>query len=308
MAKSKGSLTTFQYLLAGGIAGAVSRTITSPLDVVKILFQTGSQYDSMSVAIRSIMAKEGVAGLWKGNGIALLRIAPYSAVKFTAFERYSPYFQDANGRLTPGRKLVCGALAGMSAVAATYPLDVVKMRLTVQSAENPVYHGVLHAFYKIGKDEGLKGFFAGLTNTLIGTIPYEGGQFMAYNMIQDYWNDKVGRPMKVYEQLLAGCAAGAFAQTISYPFDTVRKMQAIYPQKYHGVLQSFAVIMKESGPTGFYKGTTVNLIKVLPFAALSFATFEQTKRALELYNKNQKAKLIQKVEAKVTEAKKAVKK
>ena len=37
---------------------------------------------------REVMVKEGVQGLFKGNGIQMIRIFFYAAIQFTAFEKY----------------------------------------------------------------------------------------------------------------------------------------------------------------------------------------------------------------------------
>ncbi|GKT34815.1 putative multi-domain containing protein [Aduncisulcus paluster] len=297
MGKNKGSLTIMQHLICGGISGAVAKTFTAPLDTIKVIFQIqkkgSQQYDGFFDALFSIIKRDGVAGLWKGNSIGLLRIAPYTAVKFAAFERYKPFFADKNGELNNIRRLVAGACAGVTAVMCTYPLDAVKTRLTIQDKSNPKYSGVINAFTTIAKEEGIGAFFAGLPTTIFGAIPYEGGQFMMYEFIKAEWAKRFDRPMSVWENLLAGCAAGAFAQSISYPFDTVRKrMQAqgkSGDQYYSGMLDCFVKMAKEEGLFSFFAGLQVNFIKVVPYSAISYTVYEQAKKFFE--KKNEKAKL-----------------
>lgn len=71
---------------AGGVAGAVSRTVVSPLERLKILYQVQdvgrNDYKlSISKALRKIWVEEGIRGMFAGNGINCLRIVPYSAVR-----------------------------------------------------------------------------------------------------------------------------------------------------------------------------------------------------------------------------------
>ena len=79
-------LTFMQNFIAGGFAGVGSRTFTSPLDVVKIIAQVGSkQHTGFIGTFKNIYAQEGMKGFWKGNGVACLRLFPYSAINFAAF-------------------------------------------------------------------------------------------------------------------------------------------------------------------------------------------------------------------------------
>jgi solute carrier family 25 phosphate transporter 23/24/25/41 len=79
--------------IAGGVAGAVSRTVVSPLERLKILFQiqsVGREEYKMSVpkALAKMWREEGWRGLMAGNGTNCIRIVPYSAVQFSAYNVY----------------------------------------------------------------------------------------------------------------------------------------------------------------------------------------------------------------------------
>lgn len=50
-----------------------------------------------------------------------------------------------SGELTPVLRLGAGACAGIVAMSATYPLDMVRGRLTVQDGLNQQYRGIWHA-------------------------------------------------------------------------------------------------------------------------------------------------------------------
>jgi solute carrier family 25 phosphate transporter 23/24/25/41 len=50
-----------------------------------------------------------------------------------------------SGQLTPVLRLLAGAGAGIVAMSATYPLDMVRGRLTVQEGRNVQYNGIIHA-------------------------------------------------------------------------------------------------------------------------------------------------------------------
>ena len=79
--------------MAGGVAGAVSRTVVSPLERLKILLQvqtgTNTEYKmSISKALGKIWREEGFKGMMAGNGTNCVRIVPYSAVQFGSYNFY----------------------------------------------------------------------------------------------------------------------------------------------------------------------------------------------------------------------------
>ncbi len=79
--------------LAGGVAGAVSRTVVSPLERLKILYQVQSpgrtEYaQSMGKNLARIWREEGWRGYMRGNGTNCIRIVPYSAVQFGSYNFY----------------------------------------------------------------------------------------------------------------------------------------------------------------------------------------------------------------------------
>lgn len=78
---------------AGGVAGAVSRTVVSPLERLKILMQVQSAgRDAYKLSIGQALGKmwkeEGWRGFMRGNGTNCIRIVPYSAVQFSSYNFY----------------------------------------------------------------------------------------------------------------------------------------------------------------------------------------------------------------------------
>ena len=118
-AEAEDALESAKLLLAGGVAGAVSKTATAPLARLTILYQvqgmtaaaasrgggavsaaaTSTSAASAAVspiaglplrqALRAVVEREGVASLWRGNFVTVLHRLPYSAVNFWAYERLS---------------------------------------------------------------------------------------------------------------------------------------------------------------------------------------------------------------------------
>jgi hypothetical protein len=75
--------------------------------------------------------EEGFFAFWKGNGINIIRIFPYSAGQLAANDSYKRLLADERGELSLARRLLSGACAGMTATALTHPLDTVRLRLAL---------------------------------------------------------------------------------------------------------------------------------------------------------------------------------
>jgi len=285
-------LTFFQSFFSGGIAGVASRTITSPLDVVKILAQVGTKETQKGflASFGNIYRNEGLKGFWKGNGIACVRLFPYNAVQFATYTKLKVYLSHPNtGKITPLNALIAGSLGGIAATVATYPTDMVKTRLTVAHANHALskYKGMVHAFQCILQEEGFLAFYKGMSASILGVIPFAGGTFMAYDVLDKAWNQPRER-MNAWQNFINGCLAASFAQTFSFPFDTIRKkLQAqsktvpadMKPDvEFNGMIDAFRQTIKKNGILGLWKGNIANLAKVAPYAGIMFAAFEFCKR------------------------------
>ncbi|KAH8119233.1 mitochondrial carrier domain-containing protein [Phellopilus nigrolimitatus] len=128
------------YFIAGGVAGAASRTVVSPLERLKIIQQVQSsamdqQYRGVWRSLVRMWQEEGFRGFMRGNGINCLRIIPYSAVQFTTYEQLKKWLTNHGEKeLDTPTRLLSGALAGITSVCTTYPLDLVRSRLSIATA------------------------------------------------------------------------------------------------------------------------------------------------------------------------------
>jgi hypothetical protein len=82
--------------------------------------------------------------------------------------------------LTPMSRLTCGGLAGITSVTFTYPLDIVRTRLSIQSAsfaelgERPEkLPGMWQTMVKMYRTEGgFTALYRGIVPTVAGVAPY----------------------------------------------------------------------------------------------------------------------------------------
>ncbi|KAK4990385.1 hypothetical protein LTR50_002559 [Elasticomyces elasticus] len=275
---------------AGGVAGAVSRTVVSPLERLKILFQiqsVGRNEYKMSVgkALAKMWREEGWRGLMAGNGSNCIRIVPYSAVQFGSFNFYRRHIFERTPDAPIGnfQRLICGAMAGITSVTFTYPLDIVRTRLSIQSAsfaalskaeqhtkgkKLPGMGQLLVSMYK--NEGGMRALYRGIIPTVAGVAPYVGLNFMTYELVRDHFTPEGSQNPSGWGKLAAGAISGAIAQTCTYPLSGMG-------YQYKGLFDAIRVIIKQEGFKGLYKGIAPNLLKVAPSMAASWYSFELTR-------------------------------
>lgn len=107
-----------------------------------------NEYKGVISSLVQMVRIEGLKGLFKGNGTNVVRIAPYSAIQFLSYEKYKKEFLSQNEtatHLSPVQNLVAGGMAGVTSLLCTYPLDLIRSRLTVQTTEEK-YRGIAPTF------------------------------------------------------------------------------------------------------------------------------------------------------------------
>ncbi|KAB0391054.1 hypothetical protein E2I00_016050, partial [Balaenoptera physalus] len=123
-------------------------------------------------------------------------------------------FTDDLGHISQWRSIMAGSLAGMVSTIVTYPTDLIKTRLIVQNMLEPSYRGILHAFSTIYQQEGFLALYRGVSLTIL-----------VYMNLEKIWNGPRDR-LSLLQNFANVCLAAAVTQTLSFPFDTVkRKMQ-----------------------------------------------------------------------------------
>ena len=130
--------------VAGGVSGAIAKTITAPIERVKLVIQSQDanpsiksgqvkRYDGVSDCFRRIYQEQGVTAFWRGNFTNILRYFPTQAFNFAfknslkgMFPKYSPH-RDFWRSLAVNT--LSGAMAGAGSLMFVYPLDYARTRL-----------------------------------------------------------------------------------------------------------------------------------------------------------------------------------
>ncbi|KAJ3275570.1 hypothetical protein HDV01_007573 [Terramyces sp. JEL0728] len=298
----KGFEYIIKSLIAGGIAGSAAKTVVAPLDRVKILFQTSQpQYEKYqgSVAgyfraLKNIQLSQGSIALFRGHSATLMRIFPYSGIKFMVYEQCKRILIPTKEYNSGLRNFVAGSIAGCIASAISYPFDVIRVRLAFEIKSNPLSISELSKVIYNEPNNLVRGqgsilnFYRGLSVSLVGMIPYAGASFYTYEMLKMKAmdiplcrNDNPPPALNWWSTVTIGAVSGVMAQTVSYPFEVIRRhiqVSAINnASKQTTFLSTAKGIFKRKGFRGFWVGLGIGYLKVTPMFAVSFYTYEYCK-------------------------------
>lgn len=289
---------------AGACAGAVSRTMTAPFDRIKTLMQAADgtaegqrRITGIRSALKHVMSTTGWAGLWRGNGVNVIKTAPETAVRFMVFENLKQYAGDEPGLRGILARFAAGASAGALAQITVYPLEIVKTRIAVSTYDQ--YSGIVHCATSTVQREGWRALYRGLSASLMGMVPYAGVDLTVYSMLREHLAARRAQAAiasgsaasasnstpPVTEMLLCGATSSACGQVVSYPLQLVRtRLQAQgmkgRPEAYTGVWDCLVKTFQADGFRGLYQGLTPNLLKGLPAISISYAVYETVKSSL----------------------------
>ncbi|XP_074519355.1 mitochondrial adenyl nucleotide antiporter SLC25A24 isoform X2 [Halichoeres trimaculatus] len=287
--EEKKSGYVWRQLLAGAVAGSVSRTGTAPLDRLKVFRQVHGSIDfrgNVLSGFQNMIKEGGPWSLWRGNGMNVLKIAPETAIKFTAYEQIKTVMRGSNESRTlrVHERFVAGSLAGAIAQTAIYPLEVLKTRLTLRKTGQ--YSGIADCAKQILQREGVTAFYKGYVPNLLSIVPYAGIDLAVYETLKFSWLNRHRGLADPGVSVLVGCGAvsSTCGQLASYPLALIRtRMQALATVKGAPKPSMLALvhnIISKEGVAGLYRGISPNLLKVIPAVSVSYVVYEYTRITL----------------------------
>jgi solute carrier family 25 protein 16 len=115
-----------------------------PLHSLALGLPTHQPHHTIRSILLGTLRNEGVRGLYHGVGASLYGILPYAGLKFFTYQHLKQWYHhsrpreltrtgvDGKPRLPVPVMLTFGAVAGLVAQTATYPLDVVRRQMQVE--------------------------------------------------------------------------------------------------------------------------------------------------------------------------------
>ncbi|KAH0545583.1 hypothetical protein FGG08_000414 [Glutinoglossum americanum] len=254
-------LTTFQsgYFLAGGIAGAVSRTATAPFDRLRVYLIAQTSVGKQMIgaakqgegvqavksagrpligALKAIWKAGGVRSLFAGNGLNVLKVMPESAIRFGSYEAAKGAFAKFEGHNDPKQisnisKYIAGGIGGVVSQFSVYPIDTLKFRMQCSTVEGGLRGNklIVDTAKKMWTTGGVRTYYRGLPMGLVGIFPYSAIDLGTFEYLKRMIASKNAKRRGCHEDDAApgsfitagiGAVSGALGASIMYPLNLLR--------------------------------------------------------------------------------------
>ncbi|NXF61821.1 CMC1 protein, partial [Ciccaba nigrolineata] len=273
----------------GSIAGAVGATAVYPIDLVKTRMQnqrsSGSvvgelMYKNSFDCFKKVLRFEGFFGLYRGLLPQLIGVAPEKAIKLTVNDFVRDKFTKKDGSIPLPAEILAGGCAGASQVIFTNPLEIVKIRLQVAGE---ITTGPRVSALSVIKDLGLLGLYKGAKACFLRDIPFSAIYFPVYAHSKLMLADENGH-VRGLNLLIAGAIAGVPAASLVTPADVIKTRLQVAARAgqttYSGVIDCFGKILREEGPSAFWKGAAARVFRSSPQFGVTLVTYELLQRWL----------------------------
>ncbi|GFZ43000.1 Uncharacterized mitochondrial carrier [Saitozyma sp. JCM 24511] len=306
----------WRFLLAGGIAGAVSRSVTAPFDRLKVYLITtaetsyqqhpggrkglahpfrvaGTAVANLWLAVTRIyQTGGGVRAFWVGNGLNVTKIFPESAIKFVSYEQskrfLAKYWDKVSdpSELSSSSRFIAGGIGGITSQFAIYGLETLKTRIQSEVGPSMGWRSVVKQARSMWVHGGIRAYYRGLTLGLIGVFPYSAIDMGTYETLKTTYCRSTGvDEPPVFAVLSFGALSGSIGAASVYPVNLLRtRLQASgssgHPQAYKGFRDVFQQTLQKEGWRGLYKGLLPSILKVGPAVGVSWIVYEDAKRRL----------------------------
>jgi solute carrier family 25 (adenine nucleotide translocator) protein 4/5/6/31 len=270
-------------LAAGGVSGAVSKTITAPLEKVKLAIQNQDsnpkiisgemkRYTGMGDCFRRHVTEIGVGSLWRGNVANCIRYVPTAAFnlmfKDTIKGAFPKYDKNKEFGKFAASQIASGAAAGGLTNTLVYPLIYVRTVLGADIGKVKQFNSMGDCLVKTAKSGGVLSLYNGIGPSSVGIVVYRGAQFGLQDILKAFNPYQMDfTPIGLASKFIVAQTAVSVSGIVAYPFDTMQRRLQIEASKpkeeqiYKGMVDCGKKIMAAEGPGGFFKGALANVLR-----------------------------------------------
>jgi len=282
-------------IVNGGIAGVIGVSCVFPLDLVKTRLQNqklGPNGEKMYTGMRDCFMKtyraEGYFGMYRGSAVNILLITPEKAIKLAANDFFRHKLTRPDGTLPVTREMLAGGSAGLCQIVVTTPMELLKIQLQdagrvhaqLKAAGQSTAHlpkiSALSVTKELLATKGIFGLYRGTKATMLRDVSFSVVYFPLFANLNSLGPRKSPDSQEAvfWWSFVSGCAAGSFSAAAVNPADVVKTRlqllnKGVGDESYNGVFDAFRKILKNEGPSAFFKGAMCRMIVIAPLFGIA---------------------------------------
>lgn len=180
------------HLMAAMGAGICTTISTNPIWVVKTRLQTQSlqlnpghtRYNGIAHAVATITRQEGLRAFFRGVFPSLLGVT-HVCVQFPLYEQVKLYLRNRGDKeaheLSFLELVIASMVSKVVASTVAFPHEVLRVRQQVSRSSGTT--NLFHLARQIYLENGLRGFYRGLTTNLLRVVPAAAITFVSFEYI-----------------------------------------------------------------------------------------------------------------------------
>ncbi|KAL4971854.1 mitochondrial carrier domain-containing protein [Aspergillus desertorum] len=294
-------LEALKDIVFGSVAGMIGKVIEYPFDTVKVRLQSQPdhlplRYNGPLDCFRQSFQTEGLRGLYRGISAPMAGAAVENSCLFFSYRVVQDILQATYYPSTEPLPLTAlvfsGAASGSITSLALTPIELIKCKMQVPSESSTARAGPFKLIASVFRQDGIWGFWRGQLGTLIRETGGGAAWFGGYEGVSALFRSYQHSPSKtvstevestslpLYQQMLAGAAAGVSYNFLFYPADTIKSILQTEDinntsggkrQTFGGVARA---LWQQQGLRGLYRGCGITCARSAPSSAFIFTVFE----------------------------------
>jgi len=282
-------------IVNGGIAGIIGVSCVFPLDLVKTRLQNQKlgpngekMYTGMLDCFKKTYKAEGYFGMYRGSAVNILLITPEKAIKLAANDFFRHKLTKSDGSLPIFREMMAGGSAGLCQIVITTPMELLKIQLQdagrvaaqLKAAGQSTAHlpkiSALSVTRELLATKGIFGLYKGTKATMLRDVSFSMVYFPLFANLNRLGPRKSPDSQEAvfWWSFVSGCAAGSISAAVVNPADVIKtRLQLLNKgagdESYNGIFDAFKKILKNEGPSAFFKGALCRMIVIAPLFGIA---------------------------------------
>merc|ERR1719402_706260 len=249
---------------------------------------------------------------YRGSAVNILLITPEKAIKLVANDYFRHRLTAQDGKLPIHLQMLAGGSAGLCQIVVTTPMELLKIQLQdagcvhaqLKAAGQSTAHlpkiSALSVTKELLATKGIFGLYRGTKATMLRDVSFSMVYFPLFANLNRLGPRKSPDSQEAvfWWSFVSGCAAGSISAAAVNPADVVKTRlqllnKGVGDESYNGVFDAFRKILKNEGPSAFFKGAMCRMIVIAPlFGIAQMVYFFGIAEALMGIDKNKKPTMV----------------